>query len=188
MVRMKALARSYAYWLGIDQDIENAVRRCIRCSAVAKLPFKATLASWPEPDAPWKRIHVDYAVFLLTYRSTPSQTDDGNKFPAELFIGRKLRTDLALLKPITQRTPVHNQSMESQFNEHHGARNRAFNSGDPVLVRQYHGNHEEWSNGKILKRVGEALFEVLVGNKRPSLGQIKKIKAKAIATTKVANF
>ncbi|PIO69141.1 integrase core domain protein [Teladorsagia circumcincta] len=61
MVRMKALARSYAYWPGIDQDIENAVRRCIRCSAVAKLPVKTTLASWSRPDAPWMRIHVDYA-------------------------------------------------------------------------------------------------------------------------------
>ncbi|PIO58681.1 hypothetical protein TELCIR_19878 [Teladorsagia circumcincta] len=60
---------------------------------------------------------------------------------------------------------VHNQSMESQFNKHHGARNRAFNPGDPVLVRQYHGNHEEWSNGKILKRVGKVLYKVLVGNK-----------------------
>lgn len=61
IVRMKALARSYAYWPGIDKDIEDTVRRCSKCSSVSKLPVRTTLASRPLPDKPWSRIHVDYA-------------------------------------------------------------------------------------------------------------------------------
>uniref|UniRef100_A0A7I4YSC5 Uncharacterized protein n=1 Tax=Haemonchus contortus TaxID=6289 RepID=A0A7I4YSC5_HAECO len=55
--------------------------------------------------------------------------------------------------------------VESQFNKHHGARKRVFSAGDPVLARQYHGNREEWSSGKVLKRVGKVLYRVLIGNK-----------------------
>uniref|UniRef100_A0A7I5ECW8 DUF5641 domain-containing protein n=1 Tax=Haemonchus contortus TaxID=6289 RepID=A0A7I5ECW8_HAECO len=45
------------------------------------------------------------------------------------------------------------------------SRKRVFNPGDPVLARQYHGNREEWSSGKVLRRVGKVLYRVLIGNK-----------------------
>ncbi|VDO89638.1 unnamed protein product [Heligmosomoides polygyrus] len=61
IVWMKALVRSHAYWPGINKDIEDTVRRCSKCSSVSKLPVRTTLASWPLPDKPWSRIHVDYA-------------------------------------------------------------------------------------------------------------------------------
>ncbi|XP_062556754.1 uncharacterized protein K02A2.6-like [Armigeres subalbatus] len=61
MERMKAIARSYVFWPNIDADIEDYVRRCSRCAAVAKSPTKTTLSSWPIPTQPWSRIHVDYA-------------------------------------------------------------------------------------------------------------------------------
>jgi transposase InsO family protein len=34
--RMKSLARSCAYWPGMDHDIENMVRRCSPCASAAK--------------------------------------------------------------------------------------------------------------------------------------------------------
>ncbi|XP_062556636.1 uncharacterized protein K02A2.6-like [Armigeres subalbatus] len=61
MERMKAIARSYVFWPNIDADIEDYVRRCSRCAAVAKCPTKTTLSSWPIPTQPWSRIHEDYA-------------------------------------------------------------------------------------------------------------------------------
>uniref|UniRef100_A0A5S6QNU4 RNA-directed DNA polymerase n=1 Tax=Trichuris muris TaxID=70415 RepID=A0A5S6QNU4_TRIMR len=61
IVRMKAIARSYIYWPGLDMEIETVVRSCDKCAAVAKAPVKTELASWPLPEKPWSRIHVDYA-------------------------------------------------------------------------------------------------------------------------------
>lgn len=61
IVRMKALARCYVYWPNIDKDIAQTVKECSTCAAVAPAPVKAPLSSWPVPDRPWSRIHVDYA-------------------------------------------------------------------------------------------------------------------------------
>ncbi|XP_062542038.1 uncharacterized protein K02A2.6-like [Armigeres subalbatus] len=61
MVRMKAISRSFVYWPGIDNDIEDYVKHCTPCSKTAKTPTKTTLESWPIPAKPWSRIHIDYA-------------------------------------------------------------------------------------------------------------------------------
>lgn len=61
MTRMKALARSYVYWPGLDNDIKDLVHQCAPCQEVAKAPIKATLSSWPLPMKPWERVHADYA-------------------------------------------------------------------------------------------------------------------------------
>jgi len=57
--RMKSLARNYAYWPGIDHEIEM-VRVSGPCAAAAKQPLRATLHSWA-PATPWERIHIDFA-------------------------------------------------------------------------------------------------------------------------------
>jgi len=59
--RMKSLARSYAYWQGMDHDIGNMVLRCYPCASAEKQPPKATLHAWPPATKPWERIHIDYA-------------------------------------------------------------------------------------------------------------------------------
>lgn len=61
MVRMKALARYYAYWPGIDEHIETVVRGCNECARSAKAPIKVPLRSWPTPTGPWERVHADFA-------------------------------------------------------------------------------------------------------------------------------
>jgi hypothetical protein len=50
--RMKSLARTYAYWPGMDHEIEGMVRLCGPCAAAAKQPLKATLHSWPPATKP----------------------------------------------------------------------------------------------------------------------------------------
>ncbi|XP_052566467.1 uncharacterized protein K02A2.6-like [Culex pipiens pallens] len=61
MVRMKAIARSFVYWPGLDNEIEDFVKRCNPCSIAGKAPTKTCLESWPTPSKPWSRIHIDYA-------------------------------------------------------------------------------------------------------------------------------
>ena len=55
------LARGFAYWMGINKDIEDSVRRCRECQEAAKMPVKTLLHSWKVEDKPWNRLHIDYA-------------------------------------------------------------------------------------------------------------------------------
>ncbi len=59
--RMKALARSYLWWPGLDGCIEERVRTCSCCMAVQKSPAGAPLHPWRWPERPWQRIHIDFA-------------------------------------------------------------------------------------------------------------------------------
>ena len=62
---MKSLPRSYFWWFGVDKVIENLGKSCESCQVV-KLNATATpLHPWVRPDAPWTRIHVNYAGPLL---------------------------------------------------------------------------------------------------------------------------
>ena len=70
MSRMKALARSFEWWPGLDQDIKNLVGFCITCSATQRSPKPVPLLLWPWATEPWQRIHVDFCeikgqTFLL---------------------------------------------------------------------------------------------------------------------------
>ena len=58
---MKALARSYIWWIGLDKDIESLGKSCESCQAIKSNPTAAPLHPWVWPDTPWTRIHVDYA-------------------------------------------------------------------------------------------------------------------------------
>ena len=59
--RMKALARSYVWWPGLDQDIVKKVKSCDECQAHQSTPAEAPLHPWEWPGLPWSRLHIDYA-------------------------------------------------------------------------------------------------------------------------------
>lgn len=59
--RMRSIARQYVYWPHIDADIANLVQTCTACASVAKTDRKTSLESWPAPEKPWQRVHLDYA-------------------------------------------------------------------------------------------------------------------------------
>ena len=61
IVRMKAMARSYMWWPGMDTDIESVAKSCVSCKAVKSAPQEAPLHPWVWPTEPWKHIHVDFA-------------------------------------------------------------------------------------------------------------------------------
>ncbi|XP_033740319.1 uncharacterized protein K02A2.6-like [Pecten maximus] len=61
VVRMKAVARSYAWWPNIDCDIEQMCKSCTGCQSVKGAPHVAPLHPWNWPTKPWHRIHIDFA-------------------------------------------------------------------------------------------------------------------------------
>ncbi|XP_064470141.1 uncharacterized protein K02A2.6-like [Ornithodoros turicata] len=61
IVRMKACARSYMLWPGIDRDIEQLVRGCSKCQVDRRSLPRAPPPLWTRPTEPWKTIHIDFA-------------------------------------------------------------------------------------------------------------------------------
>ena len=59
--KMKALARCYIWWPGMDAQIEELVKTCHVCQESRPTPAAAPLHPWEWPSQPWSRIHLDYA-------------------------------------------------------------------------------------------------------------------------------
>ncbi|KAA3675928.1 uncharacterized protein DEA37_0013668 [Paragonimus westermani] len=62
--RMKAIARGFAYWPGMDDHISELVKRCWKCKQAAKLPKKQNPVHWDLPKGPWSRIHLDFVGYI----------------------------------------------------------------------------------------------------------------------------
>ncbi|KAK8398102.1 hypothetical protein O3P69_003789 [Scylla paramamosain] len=60
MTTIKATARSYVWWPGIEEDIEGIVKKCPKCVTRQHSPA-AELRPWEWPSTPWSRSHVDHA-------------------------------------------------------------------------------------------------------------------------------
>ena len=111
MTRVKALARSYFWWTGLDKAIEDQAKSCVACQAIQASPAPAPLHPWVWPDAPWKRIHIDFAgpfLFLII-------VDAHSKWPEVITMSsttsqvtiQALLLDLACLNKLSQ-TMGHN--------------------------------------------------------------------------------
>ncbi len=89
--------------------------------------------------------------FLLAYRSTPHTVTGVS--PAELFLKRRLRIRLSLLKPDNSRFMGEKQEEQKR---HHDkmVKFREFQVGDSVRVKTHHGNVCTWEPGIILKVCG----------------------------------
>ena len=61
MVRMKAVARAYIYWPGMNGDIEEWVLACSPCMLNSNQPASAPPHPWEKSRNPWQRIHIDHA-------------------------------------------------------------------------------------------------------------------------------
>ncbi|OWF38171.1 Uncharacterized protein K02A2.6 [Mizuhopecten yessoensis] len=97
------------------------------------------------------------ASFLLSYRTTPHSLT--KTIPSELFLGRKLRTRLDVMRPdlsgnIQQKTtPTVSKT-------------RYFEVGDIVITRDYRGNPRKptWSKGIVLRKLGPLTYTIQVDN------------------------
>ena len=61
IVHMKALARSYVWWPGIDRAIEAWVKGCSVCQESRPEETSAPTQHWEKTKTPWSRIHIDFA-------------------------------------------------------------------------------------------------------------------------------
>ena len=61
MTKMKALARMYVWWPGMEKDIEMTVRTSAECQTVRATSPVAPLHPWKWPTRPSARLHLDYA-------------------------------------------------------------------------------------------------------------------------------
>ena len=50
ITRMKAIARSYFWWGGLDKAIEDLAKSCSACQALQAVPAAAPLHPWVWPD------------------------------------------------------------------------------------------------------------------------------------------
>ena len=69
--RMKSIARGLVWWLGMDSQLEEKVKKSQQCQFNRHSPAKVALHPWEWPQRPWGRVHIDYAgpflgkMFLL---------------------------------------------------------------------------------------------------------------------------
>ena len=66
MSKMKALARMYVWWPGLEKDIKISVKTCYGCQENQANPPGVPLKPWSWPSRPWSRIHIDYAGPFLS--------------------------------------------------------------------------------------------------------------------------
>ncbi|XP_045451571.1 uncharacterized protein K02A2.6-like [Melitaea cinxia] len=60
IVKTKAIARSYVWWPGIDEEIEACCRECAVCADAGDAPPRHAPQPWPWPVRPWTRLHIDF--------------------------------------------------------------------------------------------------------------------------------
>ena len=60
-VKMKALARSYVWWPGMDKMLEEVTKQCEQCQQNHREDPKTPLHPLEFTSKPWQRIHLDFA-------------------------------------------------------------------------------------------------------------------------------
>ena len=105
-------------------------------------------------------------TFLRCYRTTPNAALPNNVTPAEQMFGRKIRIPLDLLRPVidtNDKFRQRNYSMESRFNQQHGAVKREFYPDDLVYVMDYSTPKRSWVPAIIINRCGNTIYSVKIG-------------------------
>ena len=96
------------------------------------------------------------ARFLLGYRTT-AHTATGCT-PAEILMGRRLRTKLDLLHPSLS------AKMANKSKDLPQSPPRTFEIGDPVMVKDYRARRGPWVNGVIQMRLSPITYRIQVGD------------------------
>ena len=58
--KMKAVARSYLWWPGLNKCLDKKAKTCASCQEIKNNPPMAPLHPWIWPTQPWKSVHIDF--------------------------------------------------------------------------------------------------------------------------------
>ena len=92
--------------------------------------------------------------FLLRYRNAPHCAT--NEPPSLLFLNRRLRNCLDLIKPNLQ------DRIDSRQQRGDSSKCCSFVIGQPELVRDYRANNEKWCKAKVIKQTVSLSYHVMV--------------------------
>ena len=98
-------------------------------------------------------IQTKLSKFLLQYRNTAHSTT--KECPSVLFMGRSLSTRLDRLKPKLVQTVE-----EQQAKMVRATRDRSFEIGQSVSIRDYRARGEKWISGSICEKTGPVSYRV----------------------------
>lgn len=102
--------------------------------------------------------------FLLRYRSSPHSTTGSS--PAELFLGRPIRTVLELMHPSAARHVEKKQSCQKQYFDRSHTSNKYFCCDQDVWVKSHRDPSNKWIRGKLIMPKGSKTWLVDINNKR----------------------
>ncbi|RLJ22796.1 hypothetical protein DJ031_00250 [bacterium endosymbiont of Escarpia laminata] len=97
------------------------------------------------------------AHFLFDYRITPHTTTGIS--PAELLVGRKLKTRLCRITPDVTSKAVAKQTIQKELHDRR-TRVRGYQPGDLVYVLTYRGNATSWAPGTVTRQTGPVSYTV----------------------------
>ena len=110
--------------------------------------------------------------FLLRYRITPHSSTGSS--PSELLWGRKLRSQLDLLLPDTDRKMQQAQDRQKQSHDAHSA-SRLFLVDDTVYARNY-GPGPRWLPGLVVGLQGSAMFQIRLSDNHVVVRHVDQLR------------
>ncbi|XP_058449020.1 uncharacterized protein K02A2.6-like [Malaya genurostris] len=102
----------------------------------------------------------------LAERSTPCRNAPDGKSPAEVLLGRAVRTSLELLRLPTSINKSENTIQEHQFNRKHGTKERRYHPQDSVWAKVFRNNKWYWEAGTVIERLGKVMYNIWLPEKK----------------------
>ena len=112
---------------------------------------------------------------LFKYRITPHTTT--GKSPAELLMGRPLRSHLDQLRPDSSLKVRQSQERQKASHDTH-AKHRSFQVGETVFVREFVGNKSSWSAGVVTEIRGPLSYRVQLDDGRIWQRHVDHVRAR----------
>jgi len=121
---------------------------------------------------------------LFKYRITPHTVT--GVAPAELLMGRRLRSCLDVLKPDLTET-VQGKQLKQKLLRDNGKSFRKFSEGDPVYIEDFSHAKPKWVSGTIQKPTGPASYSIILSDGNIVKRYVDNIKVRYNATANEPN-